>query len=161
MLRKWISPCDRISMAGIYCFHFHRLTQWPDCAVWTKVTRQCLIPNSQECTHWQASSHYQGMISGPIVTVTGPSGELSILISKLSFSNGASMHYLFVSTVLQCISSSACRKTFSFTGVSATLSRLTRKKILPTIQQVHHKTLLIFCKEIRDRPIFIKAKEFN
>lgn len=115
-------------MSGIYCFHFPRLTQWSDGAVW-KVTRQYLTPNSQECTDCQ--NHYQQMISGPIVTVTGPTGEQFILISSFHFlmeELGPSVHSLFVSSVPQCVSSPACRKTFSFTAISATLSQLTPRE---------------------------------
>lgn len=96
-----------------------------------KVTRQYLTPNSQECTDCQAWNHYQEMISGPIVTVTGSTGEQSILISSFHFQMeemGPSVHTLFVSSVPQCVSSSACRKTFSFTAISATLSQLTPRK---------------------------------
>lgn len=87
--------------------------------------------DSQESTHWLVNSHNQEMISEPMVTAAGPTGEQTILISSTHFlmvEIGASMHYLFVSSVLQCISSSAHRKTFSFTAVSATLSRLTPRK---------------------------------
>lgn len=54
------------------------------------------------------------------------------------------MHHLLVSTPLHCVSSPARRKTFTFTAISATLSRLTPRKILPTIPEVHRKNFIEF-----------------
>lgn len=66
-------------------------------------------------------------------------------------------YYLYVGIVLHCISSSARKKTFTFTTASAPFSQLTprKKQTLQAIPKVHDKTLLISCKEIRKRTIFI------
>lgn len=63
-----------------------------------------------------------------------------------------------VSRALQCISSSACRGTFSFTAVSATLSRPDPEKILAAIPGGNYRDILIFCKESGEGSVFIVGK---